>query len=427
MLHKFPLDVVHEFLCVLSDYSTLAAAIRVSKSFYDAFQSRSWLIIHSILENIVGPALPLAKRLEYYEQCVVPTEDPRRNAIPDEEYFVLHKLDWVPTRAGIRRMVERAKTVQLLEGYYSIRYKDRTSCSSRLDAVEAMRFERGLYRYWLCYELLKNEAFTWPTAKFPLSDLSDIHVAMQEYVEDPIEPRLYGNSKRIRNGLMNLLKYLATEELLELLETLAFLEDSMIWLQNAHWESGAPFVPTYRTPIDPVELARSLEARMPQDEYSLGSDEHDLIWVAVRGILRQRKDPAHLRAYCDVKAIIEAENDEVPCSRCQTICGAELFGPPNIFLLEGMLSREQRTALLPAAIATDTDELRLLHVYTRTPQHRVAFDKIIYEMMDVVLEEEDVRDKLWDKDGWYCLACIEELYSRRIEAWWRDWKLKCGI
>ncbi|KAI0658648.1 hypothetical protein C8Q70DRAFT_180700 [Cubamyces menziesii] len=313
---KFTPDVVHELLCVLSDYSTLSAAIRVSKAFYDAFQSRSWLIVHSILENIVGPALPLAKRLEHYEQRIVPTGDPRMHAIPDEEYFRVHASDWELTGASVRRMVERAKTVQLLEGCYSIRYKDRTSCSSRLNSIEAVRFQKGLYRYWLCYELLKNEAFTSSTAKIPFSDLSDADDAMQEWVDSNERP-LYGPNKRIRNGLMNVFKYLAAPELLELLETLAFLEDSMIWLQNAHWESSTPFVPTYRTPIDPAQLAKSLEARVPQDGYmyGLGGDDHDLIWVAARCLLRQRKDPAHLQAYCDVKAIvIETENDGDTCT-----------------------------------------------------------------------------------------------------------------
>ncbi|KAI0329652.1 hypothetical protein GY45DRAFT_1324790 [Cubamyces sp. BRFM 1775] len=428
---KFPPDVVHEILSVLSDYTTLSAAIRVSKAFYDAFQSRSWLIVHSILEKIVGPALPQAKRLEYYEQWVVPTGDPRRHTIPDEEYFRLHASDWEPTKASVSRMVERAKAVQLLEGYYSIRFKDRTSCSSRLDAIEAVRFEKALYRYWLCYELLKNDAFTWAAAQPPFSDLSDVDDVMQEYAEDPSERPLYGHSKRIRNGFVNVFRYLASQELLELLETLAFLEDSMIWLQNAHWEWNVPFAPTSRTPIDPAQLARSLEARLPQDEYGFGSDEHNLIWVAARAVLRQRKDPAQFRAYWDVKAIIIAATDnEAQCSRCQTIAGDThwgLLGPPNMFLLEGMLSREEKIALLPAAIATNANELRLLHAYTKYPQCRITLDKVIFEMMDMGLEEEDEQENMWKKDGWYCLGCIEDLYRRRIEFWWQDRKMRCDI
>ena len=117
---RIPTDVIHEILVLLSDFSTLSAAIRASKSFYDAFQARSKLILHAVLSNAVGPALPQALRLEQYKQNVASTEDPRIHNLPSEEHF--QGLDVELTRAAALSMEKCANAVRIIEDFYSIRY-----------------------------------------------------------------------------------------------------------------------------------------------------------------------------------------------------------------------------------------------------------------------------------------------------------------
>ena len=117
---QIPADVIHEILVLLSDFSTLSAAIRVSKSFYDTFQARPKLIVHAVLNNAVGPALPQAARLEQYKQNVASTEDPRILTLPNEEHFRGSHLKI--TRASAMSMERSANAVRILEDFYSIRY-----------------------------------------------------------------------------------------------------------------------------------------------------------------------------------------------------------------------------------------------------------------------------------------------------------------
>lgn len=175
-----PTDVIHEILVLLSDFSTLSAAIRTSKSFYDTFQARSKLIVRAVLINAVGPALPQAARLEQYKQNVASTDDPRILALPSEDHFRGPNIEL--TRATALAMEKCASAVRILEDFYSIRYvvdlssvllsstrgrhsfKDRTCRSSRLNSEETLRFGRAMYRYWLCHIQLDSvsldEAYT---------------------------------------------------------------------------------------------------------------------------------------------------------------------------------------------------------------------------------------------------------------------------
>ncbi|KAH9890977.1 hypothetical protein C8Q73DRAFT_104979 [Cubamyces lactineus] len=435
-----PTDVIHEILVLLSDFSTLSAAIRTSKSFYDTFQARSKLIVRAVLINVVGPALPQAARLEQYKQNVASTDDPRMLTLPSEEHFRGPNIE--VTRATALAMEKCANAVRILEDFYSIRFKDRTCRSSRLNPEETLRFGRAMYRYWLCYELLKNVAFTFRPDEDEDEDEDD-----EDYYQAPgnddEEEGLDKDRRLTRDGFLSQFTDIPSEELFEILEMCAFLKDTETWMGKVYWKSYYPYgqlntqnhglgaylihvVPTPWTPVDPLQLARHIEAHRPQEDYFRGHSDHDLISNAARRVLHLRKVPED-RLAAPIRAIVTSPNGSQDCcSRCQAVCGTSLFGSSNMFLLGGLMSTEEQTALLPGVLYRNRDEMRLLRHHIKDHQRLIPTETIVHEMMDMDPEGEDADGEHWSKDEWYCMECIKQLFRNRFMLWWREAKRQSG-
>ncbi|KAI0336114.1 hypothetical protein GY45DRAFT_1239335 [Cubamyces sp. BRFM 1775] len=427
---QIPADVIHEILVLLSDFSTLSAAIRVSKSFYDTFQARPNLIVHAVLNNAVGPALPQAARLEQYKENVASTEDPRILTLPNEEHFRGSHLKL--TRASAMSMERSANAVRILEDFYSIRFKDRSCRSSRLDPKESLRFGRAMYRYWLCYELLKNVAFTYKPGEDDDEDEDDEddEDGYQAPHNNDEEEGLDKDRRLTRDGFLTEFTHLPSEELFEILEMCTFLKDTETWMGKAYWKSYYAYdayIHTPWTPVDPMQLARHVEAHRPQEDYFRGYSDNDLIPNAARRVLRLRKVPEDRLADPNLRVIVTSANGSQDCcSRCQAVCGTGLFGSTNMFLLGGLIGSGEQTALLPGALHRNRDEMRLLQYHIKNTQRLIATETIVHEMMAMEPEGEDTDGEQWSKDEWYCMECIKQLFRNRFMLWWREAKRQGG-
>ena len=123
---NLPSDVVHEILVGVPDFITLLAAIQSCKLFNDAFKAHPKSIVHEVLANVAGPAVPQAARCaQYMERVRRAVEDSDDDGgisvtdLPSEEHY--RRLDWTPTKALTLILEENQKAVQRLEDFYSMR------------------------------------------------------------------------------------------------------------------------------------------------------------------------------------------------------------------------------------------------------------------------------------------------------------------
>lgn len=118
---KMSLDVTHEVLCLLPDFRSLSAAIMVSKSFYDAFQSHPKSVVHAVAANAAGSALPYAARAAHYVHKCSWTDARSPEDVPDEEHF--QGLGWDLNRNLAASIESYVHAVRTLEDFYSQRWR----------------------------------------------------------------------------------------------------------------------------------------------------------------------------------------------------------------------------------------------------------------------------------------------------------------
>ncbi|CDO76424.1 hypothetical protein BN946_scf184781.g1 [Trametes cinnabarina] len=403
-MSKLPQDVVHEILVALSDFSTLAAAIRTCKSFYDAFQVHSKLVTHAVLRKASGPALLHAKRLDHFI-CIV-VESPNmalpRN-LPADEFF--ESDAWKLTRDVAMRMESRGGDVQILEDTFSLRHKDRTSLISKLDVIERLRFHRAVYRYWICHEILKHDMLREPGE-------DDEEDEDGNDVDGNVDPVVLGGS--------------TSDELFELIEICTFLKAMEVWQCRTTSTSPAPYVPFW-TSVDPGQLAQSLETRQTCTDYDNGVGYHDVISLAARKLLHALAIPNDRIAQAYPKTILDAVcGADSRCSRCQVVHGNELYGQTNMHLLAGMLVAADEGSLLPGLLPRNRYELQLLYNHLLQNGPPISSDVVVGEMIAMDTDGAGADEETWSFDDWYCLDCIRELYRQRFMRWWREKKQKNG-
>ncbi|KAI0757301.1 hypothetical protein C8Q80DRAFT_1132958 [Daedaleopsis nitida] len=411
------LDLIHEILVSVPDLSTLSAAIRVSKSHYQVFQEHPKSIIRAVLENLTGPAFPQAARLAEYDMRVHNSKN-KIGDLPNEDHY--HSLDWIPTSKMAKTFESRQRTVVTLRNFYSQRYKDRTSQTSRLALNEVLRFDRAMYRYWLNLELLTYEAF-WPDDEDEDETSSD-----DGFPDDEDEDT---KSTQSRAAFVAHMGLLPTDELLELLNVSVFCEETEQWVSRALTLRDGIFTIHQNVLPNPACLARSLENGYLADEI-YRSTSFALNREAIEEILVSRKlkleELAGQHATAIIKSVVGSDD---ACSRCDKICGVQLFGAPNSSLLSGTLSVPDKLKLLPGLLPDNRTEFHLLreHLWRGHNQHRIPEDAIFHALVDLDQAEDGSEGgKEWSKDGWYCLDCIKELYRRRFMEWWRHEKAKSG-
>ncbi|KAJ7727597.1 hypothetical protein B0H16DRAFT_251445 [Mycena metata] len=114
---------------------TLSAALRVSKTWYEVFQTHPKSILRAVAENVVGPALPDAVRVLRYSADSTTTGS-------NEEIDQLTKQEH-------RRLAANAAVASRLEVAFSLQYRDPLSPASQLTWTESWRFARAAYRIML--------------------------------------------------------------------------------------------------------------------------------------------------------------------------------------------------------------------------------------------------------------------------------------
>ncbi|KAI0768570.1 hypothetical protein BD413DRAFT_563060 [Trametes elegans] len=418
-LSRAPPDVIHEILIRLSDFASLAATIRASKSVYDVFQGHPRLITHTVLSNAVGAGLPQAARLAFYAVHRVAMDDPRVDDLPSEEAF--QGIEWSWNRNMITVMETRSKAAQTLVDLYSLRHKDRTSPCSALDEHEAVRFRRALYRYWLLYDISVHEGFLRQQ-----DDGSDD----EEEDDDGLDLLSYNAS-----GITAMLQPLTNEELFEMQEVATFCLETESWNTRAV-ESLYPIHLTAMrmSPVDPMMLTQILQ-ELWRSTGPLTSTRYiyigeDPALAAAREILRDRKvseerltDPnVHAKA---VVHTIRGEHDT--CSRCHTVCGINLLGTTNMQLLAGLVTIREKVKLLPGLLSVNHDEVGQLVGHLRDHLQPVADEHLVRELMDMEPEGEDADNEHWSNNDWYCLECVKHLFRQRLMLWWRETKRQKGM
>ncbi|KAH9853071.1 hypothetical protein C2E23DRAFT_859379 [Lenzites betulinus] len=439
-----PLDITHDILTYLPDFRSLFAAIEVSKAFYHAFRSHPRLIIRRVAQNVAGAGCHLAVRAAYCEQqCLISTE---LVSLPDEEHF--RGAEWTFTR-GMGNSVEQfAQAVKTIEDFYSIRFKDRTSSTSVLDATEALRFQRAAYRFLLYTIVLWHADFRAVICQCtPLPKYASQHEDMDEDEDEDNEDEdedqnedqneedeFYEewvptpHEKRLEHLKDNFLESLSSEELLELLAMNAIVADFDLWQQTA-WGDNA--FNSHHMPVGILQLDhRFSERTVPSRWAPYENPEIPMIAHVATKILQARATP-HDRLHVVPSAILTSvHGDKDTCTRCAAESGVQLLGAPNMHLLPGLLSYAERALLLPGRLPRYVEEVRALADHLRDSAARVSEGVFVGGLMDMQPADEDADaaadNEQWDKDAWYCLRCIEHLFRQRLVLWWREEKRKAG-
>ncbi|TFK93573.1 hypothetical protein K466DRAFT_478404 [Polyporus arcularius HHB13444] len=382
--------------------------------FNDAFKVHPRSIVHEVLVNIAGPAVPQAARCAHYKQQSRRGDGLDIDQLPSEEHY--RSLDWMPNKALANTLEENHKAVRILEDFYSQRNKDRTSSTSQLEPQESLRFQRAMYRYWLYLDMLTEGAFEPDDDEFDDADDDDN--------DDDFEER---RDKYFREGFKKFLVCLSTDELLEVLSAGAFCEETMQWQSR-----GLPneTVVAYSfSDVDPGALGKNLERGYTTPSYrSSWSPAQDII----HGILLSRKVNSDELDQKRSKAILQTVNGaDDTCGRCDAVGGVQLIGTANVSLLAGVLSLNERFALLPGILARNREETRKMTEYLLKGRNggRVSEEELFDELIDTVPDtdgDDDDEQHQWSKDEWYCLACIKDLFRQRFMVWWRQTKEKNG-
>lgn len=92
-----------------------------------------------------------------------------------------------------------------------------------------------------------------------------------------------------------------------------------------------------------------------------------------------------------------------------------------LFAGEGMV--RTRIAVLPGLLTRNRQECEKIMAHIGSGQTRVREVDIFHEMVDLEMPDEDAEQS-WSKDGWYCGACIMDLYRQRFAEWWKQAKAK---
>ena len=96
-------------------------------------------------------------------------------------------------------------------------------------------------------------------------------------------------------------------------------------------------------------------------------------------------------------------------------------------LLSGELTFPQRIDVLPGLLRRNAEECKKIKDYLFAgplDAWRAREVEIFHKMVGLDIEDEHAEQ--WSKDGWYCLACVKELYRQRFMEWWKQAKAKGG-
>ncbi|KAI0961225.1 hypothetical protein AcV7_000380 [Taiwanofungus camphoratus] len=369
-------DTIDHILTFLTDFCTLSAAIRVSKSCYAVFQACPKSIVNAIARNVAGPALPAALRLTRQVLDVYDDE------VPDEARV----LEVPMTRPEANCLCHCAQIVRELEDLFSWRYKDRMSRTSNLSSAESMRFSCAMYRFWLYCETFKR--------------------------------RLVDDSQYQDLGEHDFLMHFLSDQLSEMREVASFLSQLREWLLISY--SSIRHVPNGHEIDDSYDPESILHGLKHHYFPELNRSGLDLFLDSFDAAAQHNNETASARKDKSILDTVIGEQDR--CHRCQQVFGNNLWGPTNWSCLKGYLSALSMCNLLDGNLPRNFVEVSeiILCIHAMKP---AEFDsEVMVEMFNL---EED-PERVWSRNEWYCLSCVQELFRQRFRKWWIARKEKEG-
>ncbi|KAJ7450360.1 hypothetical protein FB451DRAFT_722014 [Mycena latifolia] len=410
-----PTDILDRILQCSPTFKTLYAAIRVSKVWYQVFETHPKSIVHAVTENDVGPALPEAMALLRYSAASKQCGDPDLGDedADDDEQESSGKSNCEMGRKEYALLRKNAAVVKDLEVAFSMRYRDKLDRTSQLTWAESWRFARAMYRIMLY------------CAVFRMYDDED-GVRELENQHDVIEAQRFA-----------MLDAFSTEELVELNAALVFLGDIA---DEATGKAGNYFdddddddddddVPEgVREWFLSAGPAAILKAHQYKEADVLVERIGYTVWLAGPFMLLSGYFATPLHMIWDSRGIaapVESDVEQnnplldapvirsVPCDRCAHVCSSKLWHEHNW----DALHLEPRV-LLKGKLADNFTEIEYLDA--AKPSKNIP--KLISDIY--TLATEDFKD--WKKSESLCGGCLTKFLSAHLHLWLFEYKVKDG-
>ncbi|KAJ7867971.1 hypothetical protein B0H13DRAFT_2064834 [Mycena leptocephala] len=283
--HPLDDDIVDRIFLFLPDFETLQAAILGSKSMYSVFSAHPHSIVKAIAFNLVGPALLSAINV-------------LRCQPPDDPWTFGHALP-EPTEVGVitpedtRKLSRNALVVNTFQDIFSSRHKDRSSDSSQLSPVEALRFTRAMYRIMLFADVFPGKCTI--------------------YIDDEDTEQ----EAEIRAARKDFFAMFPTQELYEIYTVDNFIESLGTWLvrkvKNMPWAHCQ-----HANAVPPAVFLEAYQERDPQlidnyfDDDTFHSANNLLVYYIeqpLEDVWKERKEPSStatiVQQQCDINGGID--------------------------------------------------------------------------------------------------------------------------
>lgn len=385
---SFPLnaDVVYVIVLLLPDFRSLRSLSHSCRFIHNLIDTRWQGISRAVAVNEAGLALPHCLRSVAYTISEEGDHVMAEFRYPYEPSDMA--LDW---RVALH-LSKKARVARTLEDIYSWRYKDRTSRTSKLSEIEALRFQRSVYR---------------------LSLLSSAYGVGLDYRRPESDSAF--------------LRQLPTSQLEELWETIVFLGNLSLWTSRIEaWSLGAyetgegegadadqwPALGAYVGPemvLDGFQRSSIAEVRK-YEVYSYSYRDflvrplHRLLkerWRSREASRDSRKSPFL------IFDTIEGYGDR--CGRCNAVSHNNLWNQSNWVLLKGELGG-RIFDYLPGSLPKNPFELTCMQNFLRNMQFP--------DFMDELLRFNHPAYGSGDPQQWLCLKCVSSTMRERLLYWW---------
>ncbi|GBE78053.1 hypothetical protein SCP_0109350 [Sparassis crispa] len=352
-------DLVDRVLTDLSDFTSLSAAIRTCKLWYNAFQARQRSIVHAILVNAIGPAWPTALKLDHNGKSFSKAQ--------------LMASDMVIARDSADVAVSQAQTVLRLENLFSRRCKDRSSSYSILTPAESLRFQVALYRFWQYCQEVQD------------------YVRCGEYSDDD------GGVDIVPETSIEYLRQFTKNDLYDIARMVRFLSETVQWTSFVY-----PTWPESALLQEPHDILAAFEGRMSHRSFDCSLFRENFFSEAYNCVLDSRGVGKHRRNVEAAAAILDTVvGADDQCYRCHNIVGLGLWGPSNWHLLKPHI---------PWSQCNRQYEDSMLDECAR----QIDSADLMAELFALQVHDSQV----WEADQWYCRDCLLIFWRKRLRSWW---------
>ncbi|KAJ7596041.1 hypothetical protein C8J56DRAFT_1043138 [Mycena floridula] len=421
-------DIIDRILFFAPTFADLKACILVSKSFYNVFDAHPNSIVRAVAYNIAGPALRQAMRTARY-QLANDNESADKTLPEDRDEISPIKTD------EIRTIVEYAKTASDLEAIFSIRYKDRTSQTSKLSPMESWRFRRAIYRLMMYAQVFHLGSF-----------ISALHAgdSDDDGDTDDKDGQFAKMLKAERQKRKDFLYDFPTDELRELHTVSVFLMELADWAATACHQNDNDY-PEGALAVGPLYVLESYQTKhfesilvyFEDDDIDADSDDSRIeiylegyLSLPITQIMEARKVPAswttdHWKSILEDNTITNTATG----AQCAKPDGLKLFGEPNWHYLYGatpLLRVHSLPDLLKGQLKssfTTTNYLRNLDNQYSGPGIPDFYPTMMKELFDVKLP----AYASWNMHDWLCTDCIQRFISDNLHLWLLERQRKDGV